>query len=45
MLSLVVATVAAIAGAVIAPIAAPAVLGIVGFGAAGPIAGASTRFP
>lgn len=35
---------AAVAGAIIAPIAAPAVLGIVGFGAAGPIAGASTRF-
>jgi len=31
--------IAVLAGVVLAPIAAPAVLGIVGFGAAGPIAG------
>lgn len=32
-------TAAAVTGIILAPIAAPAVLGIVGFGAAGPIAG------
>ena len=38
------AVASAAAGALLAPVAAPAVLGMVGFGAAGPIAGVIVQF-